>query len=490
MAGKASRKSAKVAKKTAAKRAGAKAAKPRKTARKSQSGKAAKPALVAGGNPQIARADGHVQVEKMAHVAAVQQNPKVTFRLCCFSNENALGLLPPEGTMVMQYLQFPIDFDDCTCIPTGEVGYWSRAGVTYDLERQWYRQREPLERKDIPADLTGSPRVKKHVCHRRRPDPNGYPLSQLTVDDQEVQMAAFLGNKLLFRRLGQEVVLDLQSVPKTQPFALAVEWSPTHIEARVTWVEGDGMERYYSGVGVPYEQFATYKHPGVGKVVQFRERREFDALLIPAAIARAIWRSAEASIDEPKHPEQRSPDVAVVRKSYADQQDFLRTVIEVIAEVRRAVLRAKPHPFWNKKVPKREPDAGSGLRMLFEAICAYKNIQVFQEDPSRSGNVDLVFTGISIAWKHLSVVLEIKNAHSDRVEHGLTVQLPTYLLEREVPTGIYGILWYKGTHFDQPNDATIEDCIARLDAKKPAGVVSVVGFDLSFSVQASKKQHL
>jgi hypothetical protein len=238
---------------------------------------------------------------------------------------------------------------------------------------------------------------------------------------------------------------------------------------------------------VPYEQFSTYKHPGVGRMVQFRERKEFDALLIPAAIARAIWRSAEASIDESKHPEQRSPDVAVVRKSYADQQDFLRTVIEVIAEVQRAVLRAKPHPFWNEKVPKREPDTGAGLRMLFEAICAYKNIQVFQEAPSRSGNVDSVFTGISIEWKHLSVVLELKNAHSDRVEHGLTVQLPTYLLEREMPTGVYGILWYKGTHFDEPRDATLADCIARLDVMKPPDVVSVVGFDLSFSVQASKK---
>jgi len=422
----------------------------------------------------------------MAQVAAVQQNPKVTFRLYCFSNENALGLLPPEGTMVMQYLQFPIDFDDCTCIPTGGVGYWSKAGVTNDLECQWYRPREPLDRKDIPADLTGSPRVKKCICHQRRPDPNSYPLSQLTVDDQEVHVVAFLGKKVLFRRLGQEVVLDLRTVPNTQPFALAVEWSPTHIEARVTWVEGEGMEGHYSGVGVPYEQFATYKHPGVGKVVQFRERKEFDALLIPAAIARAIWRSAEVSIDESKHPEQRSSDVAVVRKSYADQQDFLRTVFEMIAEVQRAVLRAKPHPFWNERIPKREPDAGSGLRMLFEAICAYKNIQVFQEDPSRSGNVDFVLTAISIKWKHLNVVLEIKNAHSDRVEHGLTVQLPTYLKEREVPTGVYGILWYKGTHFDKPGDASLADCIARLDAQKPPSVVSVVGFDLSFSVEAGK----
>jgi hypothetical protein len=58
-----SRKSAKVAKKIAAKRVNAKAAKPRKTAPKSQSRKVAKPALLAGGNPQIAKGAGDAPVQ-------------------------------------------------------------------------------------------------------------------------------------------------------------------------------------------------------------------------------------------------------------------------------------------------------------------------------------------------------------------------------------------------------------------------------------------
>ena len=69
MANKASRKSAKVAKKAAAKRVAAKAAKPRKTAPKSQSRKAAKPALLSGGNPQIAKAYGDAPVQ--AYIAAM-----------------------------------------------------------------------------------------------------------------------------------------------------------------------------------------------------------------------------------------------------------------------------------------------------------------------------------------------------------------------------------------------------------------------------------
>jgi hypothetical protein len=69
MANKTSIKSTKVAKKAAAKWVAAKAAKRRKTAPKLQSRKLAKPALLAGGNPQIAKADGDAPVQ--AYIAAM-----------------------------------------------------------------------------------------------------------------------------------------------------------------------------------------------------------------------------------------------------------------------------------------------------------------------------------------------------------------------------------------------------------------------------------
>ena len=69
MANKTSIKSTKIATKAAAERIAAKAAKPRKTAPKSQSRKVAKPALLAGGNPQIAKADGDAPVQ--AYIAAM-----------------------------------------------------------------------------------------------------------------------------------------------------------------------------------------------------------------------------------------------------------------------------------------------------------------------------------------------------------------------------------------------------------------------------------
>ena len=68
MANKTSIKSTKVAK-AAAKPVDAKAAKPRKTAAEPQSRKVAKPTLLAGGNPQIAKANGDAPVQ--AYIAAM-----------------------------------------------------------------------------------------------------------------------------------------------------------------------------------------------------------------------------------------------------------------------------------------------------------------------------------------------------------------------------------------------------------------------------------
>jgi hypothetical protein len=64
-----SKKSSKVENKAPAKPVAAKPAKPRKTAPKSQPRKVAKPALLSGGNPQIAKADGDAPVQ--TYIAAM-----------------------------------------------------------------------------------------------------------------------------------------------------------------------------------------------------------------------------------------------------------------------------------------------------------------------------------------------------------------------------------------------------------------------------------
>jgi len=69
MAGKTSKNSASAAEKAAARRVAAKAAKPRKAVATSSAGTTTKPILLAGGNPQIAKADGDAPVQ--AYIAAM-----------------------------------------------------------------------------------------------------------------------------------------------------------------------------------------------------------------------------------------------------------------------------------------------------------------------------------------------------------------------------------------------------------------------------------
>ncbi|HUW94223.1 MAG TPA: hypothetical protein VMW58_00400 [Anaerolineae bacterium] len=413
------------------------------------------------------------------------ESPPVEFRLFSFRNRDATRLLPPEGTIVFQYLGFPRDFEDCTCIPRGPVGIWSQAGVTA-LDAQWYRRTEKITRADIPQDLTGSPRVKDHICHALRPDPNSYPLSALYVDGSEVQLVAFVGKRLLYRRLGHSVELDLQEIPDDLRFTLSIEWSYQHIEARVTWLEGEGLERYFSGRGVPYEDLGTYQPPHVGNVIQFKSRKDFETVLLPARVARAIWRQSKEAITDTNPAGEPPHEVGAPRKVYKDGDDFLQTTLNVFSLIQRILRRTKPHAFWDATSPKSEPHSGTSLGLLLEPICAYKNIRLYQEDPSRSGDVDFVFSGISMDLDHLQLILEIKNAHSGRLERGLTHQLPKYMSEREADYGVYGILWYKGRTFDEPADVTAEDCLARLRNMKPDQVHEVVAFDVSFPVQASK----
>jgi hypothetical protein len=397
-----------------------------------------------------------------------KEHPRVSFTLFCLGNPDTKKLLSPEGSMVFQYTGFPRDVEDCTCVPIGPVGVWSRTDVT-DLDAQWYKPSLPIQRSDIPLDVTNAPKVKDYLCHARRPDLNTYVLSSLSVDSVEVQLAAFVGKRLIFRRLGQRVELNLEEVSEDQRFTLSLEWSYSYIEARVTWV-------------------AIIDHTGnspVAEVRQYKQRTHFTATLIPAAIARAIWSDLKHTIEDASPSGEPFGQVESARKAYQNEADLLSTIINIIKEIRRLLAKSRPDAFWNGQQPKSEPDSGSTLRVLFESICAYKNIRVFQEDPSRSGALDFVFTGISMSFDHLEVALEIKNAHSNRLKRGLTHQLPKYMEERQIKQGIYCVLWFKGTNFSKPA-GSIRECSACLQVIKPEIVSSVEFLDVSFPIQASQ----
>jgi len=414
----------------------------------------------------------------------------VDFRLFSLGYSGSAGasdFLSPQGTMILQRVGFPRDFGNCTCIPKGPVGVWSRAFGPVAIEAQWYQPAQSITRTDIPADLAGSPAVKGYICHRRRPDPDRYTITSLSVDDQEVQWIGLVGKRVVYRRLGHMVQLDLSELPDDQTFTLSAEWDVGHIELRVTWLAEPYENTQCSGWGIEnHQDLGAYRPPSTADVLRHTRRSEYEATLVPASLARAVWGTVRESIRDTTPSGQPVRGVGAIRKAYGDDEDFFQTVRDIIAEVQRVLPKTRPCAFWNDRVPKSEPECGYALRMLFEAICPYKNIVVVQEDPSRSGDVDFVFTGTTTGYEHVQVILEIKNAHSKRLERGLTRQLPKYLEERQVAKGVYGVLWFKGRTFNRPADSSAADCLTRLNGIRPECVSSIEFFDVSFPVQASR----
>lgn len=417
------------------------------------------------------------------------QSLEVKFNLFSFSTENAIQLLLPNGSMVFQGLGFPKDFDDCTVMPTRAVSYWGTDDNSF-LDAQWYKPISDITRSDIPEPLEGTTRVNEYLCHGLRPKRNVYPITSLFVGQTIVQSVEIINKKLVFSRLGNIVELDITDVPDNQRFTLTISWSYSHLEIRVTWVEGEGLDKYFSGEGVKYEELDSYVRPDVGEIIQFKAVQTFDGILLPSNIAKAIWSSAPDDVKDVAHTKAESlQGISAIRKDYKNKDDFIETLKNIFHQIQSQLNATKPYGFWNGDNPKSEPESGTTLRYMFESICSYKNIDVTQEIPSRSGLVDFVFSGISIDTTRLKVLLELKNAHSQDLIKGLASQLPQYIDEHSCEGGFYGVLWFKGEKkkFDEPKKyKSINDLLTDLKRSKPERVIEVIIFDLSFPLPASK----
>jgi hypothetical protein len=80
------------------------------------------------------------------------------------------------------------------------------------------------------------------------------------------------------------------------------------------------------------------------------------------------------------------------------------------------------------------------------------SIEVVREYSTGVGDLDFMFLGIVSRTGQRRLCAEFKNAHSDDLERGLTVQLPQYMKNQRATYGAFCVLWYKGEGFDHPHD--------------------------------------
>lgn len=103
-----------------------------------------------------------------------------------------------------------------------------------------------------------------------------------------------------------------------------------------------------------------------------------------------------------------------------------------------------------KLIPRTEPESQPYIFNLLRAVFDFMGIQISREVVSSNGEIDFLVTYTDSANTLLRVCVELKLAHSNKVENGVTLQLPAYMKGERCRYGIYVILWFKCSDFDKP----------------------------------------
>lgn len=152
--------------------------------------------------------------------------------------------------------------------------------------------------------------------------------------------------------------------------------------------------------------------------------------------------------------------------SYASAASAFEAVVLALQGINDTVETVgMQNSFWDigregnrivSKVPKYEPDIQHAMHACFLHTAMAKTLEVAPEHPTGGGNVDFLFSAPLDRGGMTRVCVEVKRAHSADLVHGLTEQLPNYMRSKGCVHGVYVVLDFRGTDFDEPRDLNIE----------------------------------
>jgi hypothetical protein len=146
-------------------------------------------------------------------------------------------------------------------------------------------------------------------------------------------------------------------------------------------------------------------------------------------------------------------DKDVEATSHNSAADFYKEVVTLFQSVLDTVKRASAYSaFWDengKKTPKKESKITPIIHQQLLTPARIKGFEVTHQDTG-AGILDFRVGASLSDGKKTFVCIECKHAHSRRLEHGLTVQLPEYMRQRECEFGLYCVFWFKGPDFPNP----------------------------------------
>lgn len=157
------------------------------------------------------------------------------------------------------------------------------------------------------------------------------------------------------------------------------------------------------------------------------------------------------------------------KKSFAD---FCYRLLEITLK-KSIEFGGLNSAFWEdrdkKNSPILEPKAQSIIYNQIRFLAEIKGIKISREVVASNGSLDFHFSYTKNDIL-MNVCVELKNAHHENLEHGLTTQLPLYIKDIGSREGIFLVLWYKSERFTKPSVfddiKELEDFLLKKSPKK------------------------
>lgn len=186
-------------------------------------------------------------------------------------------------------------------------------------------------------------------------------------------------------------------------------------------------------------------------------------------------------------------DNLIQAASYDSPSDFYKDVTSLFQSVLDTVKTAGSYTaFWdenkNKKTPKKEPNITRIIHSYLLTPARIKRLEVVPQH-LEAGILDFHISGFLANGKRTSLCIECKHAHSSQLEHGLKVQLPDYMRQRECEFGLYCVFWFKGPDFPKPkkfdSPDELRDYLNYVAYEDGLQNIRILPFDLSYPEQPS-----
>jgi hypothetical protein len=139
-------------------------------------------------------------------------------------------------------------------------------------------------------------------------------------------------------------------------------------------------------------------------------------------------------------------------KHYQTEKDFRDAVYLTLSDLKSKIEdNASGKTFWDyvydgnklkEKNPKKEVLVQPLIKTIIDTELYIRGIDVFRENTTPAGDIDFTVVGSVINVGVVNMCIELKNAHSQNLEDGLTRQLPGYMRSQNSQYGAYCVLNY------------------------------------------------